>query len=123
MDPVGALTVTGIESTMRRRSKTGYGTDAAKNIQILQNELADLQNDSCGGDSLRLVSQYKATLGLSRLWRWVDRVEMYEFEKLEIASKGAAVSLTGKLLLIYICNFHVSNHLLLIYICKLHWIP
>jgi hypothetical protein len=27
----------------------------------------------------------------------------------------------GKLLLIYICNFHVLNHLLLIYICKLHW--
>ena len=28
----------------------------------------------------------------------------------------------GKLLLIYICNFHVLNHLLLIFICKLHWI-
>ena len=28
---------------------------------------------------------------------------------------------TGKLLLIYICNFHVLSHLLLIYICKLHW--
>ena len=27
----------------------------------------------------------------------------------------------GKLLLIYICNFHVLSHLLLIYICKLHW--
>ena len=27
----------------------------------------------------------------------------------------------GKLLLIYICNFHVLCHLLLIYICKLHW--
>ena len=26
-----------------------------------------------------------------------------------------------KLLLIYICNFHVLSHLLLIYICKLHW--
>ena len=29
--------------------------------------------------------------------------------------------MSGKLLLIYICNFHVLNHLLLIYICKLHW--
>ena len=27
----------------------------------------------------------------------------------------------GKLLLIYICNFHVLRHLQLIYICKLHW--
>ena len=27
----------------------------------------------------------------------------------------------GKLLLIYICIFHVLSHLLLIYICKLHW--
>jgi hypothetical protein len=31
--------------------------------------------------------------------------------------------MSGKLLLIYICNFHVSSHLLLIYICKLHWNP
>ena len=29
--------------------------------------------------------------------------------------------LVGKLLLIYIYNFHVLSHLLLIYICKLHW--
>ena len=29
--------------------------------------------------------------------------------------------MSGKLLLIYICNFHVLNHLLLIYICKFHW--
>ena len=27
----------------------------------------------------------------------------------------------GKLLLIYICNFHVLSYILLIYICKLHW--
>ena len=27
----------------------------------------------------------------------------------------------GKLLLIYLCNFHVVSNLLLIYICKLHW--
>ena len=31
--------------------------------------------------------------------------------------------MSGKLLLIYICNFHVLSHLLLIYICKLHWNP
>ena len=30
--------------------------------------------------------------------------------------------MSGKFLLIYICNFHVLSHLLLIYICKLHWI-
>jgi hypothetical protein len=29
--------------------------------------------------------------------------------------------MSGKFLLIYICNFHVLIHLLLIYICKLHW--
>jgi hypothetical protein len=29
--------------------------------------------------------------------------------------------LAGKLLIIYICNFHVLSHFLLIYICKLHW--
>jgi RIH domain len=29
--------------------------------------------------------------------------------------------ITGKLLLIYIFNFHVLSHFLLIYICKLHW--
>ena len=29
--------------------------------------------------------------------------------------------MSGKLLLIYICIFHVLSHLLLIYICKLHW--
>ena len=28
---------------------------------------------------------------------------------------------TGKLLLIYLCNFHVLSNFLLIYICKLHW--
>ena len=27
----------------------------------------------------------------------------------------------GKLILIYMCNFHVLTHLLLIYICKFHW--
>ena len=27
----------------------------------------------------------------------------------------------GKLLIIYICNFHVISNLLLIHICKLHW--
>ena len=29
--------------------------------------------------------------------------------------------MSGKLLLIYIRNFHVLSHFLLIYICKLHW--
>ena len=29
--------------------------------------------------------------------------------------------MSGKFLLIYICNFHVLSHFLLIYICKLHW--
>jgi hypothetical protein len=29
--------------------------------------------------------------------------------------------MSGKFLLIYICNFHVLSHLLMIYICKLHW--
>ena len=29
--------------------------------------------------------------------------------------------MSGDLLMIYICNFHVLSHLLLIYICKLHW--
>ena len=29
--------------------------------------------------------------------------------------------MSGNLLLIYICNFHVLSNLLLIYICKLHW--
>ena len=29
--------------------------------------------------------------------------------------------ITGKLLLTYICNFHVLSNLLLIYICKFHW--
>ena len=29
--------------------------------------------------------------------------------------------MSGKLLLIYICNFHVLSNLLLIYICKFHW--
>ena len=31
------------------------------------------------------------------------------------------VRMSGKLLLIYICNFHVLSNLLLIFICKLHW--
>ena len=31
------------------------------------------------------------------------------------------IRISGKLLLIYICNFHVLSNLLLIYICKLHW--
>ena len=29
--------------------------------------------------------------------------------------------MSGKLLMIYICNFHVLSDLLLICICKLHW--
>ena len=29
--------------------------------------------------------------------------------------------MSGKFLLIYICNFHVLSNLLLIFICKLHW--
>ena len=36
-----------------------------------------------------------------------------------VSQDAAAVG--GKLLLIYICNFHVLSDLLLIYICKLHW--
>ena len=32
-----------------------------------------------------------------------------------------STGIKGKLLLIYIYNFHVLNHFLLIYICKLHW--
>ena len=32
------------------------------------------------------------------------------------------VRMSGKFLMIYMCNFHVLSHLLLIYICKLHWI-
>jgi hypothetical protein len=36
------------------------------------------------------------------------------------AKEGA---MAGKLLLIYICNFHVLNHLPLIYMCKLLWNP
>ena len=35
--------------------------------------------------------------------------------------KYSEVLQAGKLLLIYICNFHVLSHLLLIYICELHW--
>ena len=31
------------------------------------------------------------------------------------------VRMSGKFLLIYICNFHVLSNLLLIYLCKLHW--
>ena len=31
------------------------------------------------------------------------------------------IRMSGKLLMIYMCNFHVLSHLLLIYICKLHW--
>ena len=31
------------------------------------------------------------------------------------------VRMSGKFLLINICNFHVLSQLLLIYICKLHW--
>ena len=37
-------------------------------------------------------------------------------------SEETPLSALGKLLLIYIRNFHVLSHLLLIYICKLHWI-
>jgi hypothetical protein len=29
--------------------------------------------------------------------------------------------MSGELLMIYICNFHVLSNLLLIFICKLHW--
>ena len=36
-------------------------------------------------------------------------------------SSSASTVDTGKLLLVYICNFHVLSRLLLIYICKLHW--
>ena len=36
-------------------------------------------------------------------------------------SKFVLCPMPGKLLMIYICNFHVLSHLLLIYICKLHW--
>ena len=34
---------------------------------------------------------------------------------------SALKMLQGKLILIYICNFHVLSHLLLNCICKLHW--
>ena len=36
-------------------------------------------------------------------------------------SRSSKTSLRGKLLPIYVRNFHVLSHLLLIYICKLHW--
>ena len=31
------------------------------------------------------------------------------------------ICMSGKLLLIYICNFYFLSHLLLIYICNFHW--
>jgi hypothetical protein len=40
---------------------------------------------------------------------------------LRLSSISGVTAGTGKLLLIYICNFHVLSDLLLIYICKLHW--
>ena len=39
----------------------------------------------------------------------------------EMIDEAGNLILTGKSLLIYICNFHVLSHLLLIYIRKLHW--
>jgi hypothetical protein len=35
--------------------------------------------------------------------------------------RGGSGIKDGKLLMIYIYNFHVLSHLLLIYMCKLHW--
>ena len=46
---------------------------------------------------------------------------MYRRHYDEIKKCVEIITETGKLLLIYICNFHVLSHLLLIYICKLHW--
>jgi hypothetical protein len=46
-----------------------------------------------------------------------------EIQLLKNAIQKSSLELqrAGKLLLIYICNFHVLSHLLLIFICKLHW--
>ena len=38
-----------------------------------------------------------------------------------ISSTTELITSPGKLLLIYVFNFHVLNHFLLIHICKLHW--
>ena len=46
----------------------------------------------------------------------IVRQRLYNFK-----NKLSDAGFEGKLLLIYICNFHVLSHLLLIYICKLHW--
>ena len=43
-------------------------------------------------------------------------------DELEVAAAEGITLMIGKLLMIYICNFHVLSHLLLTYICKLHWI-
>ena len=47
--------------------------------------------------------------------------EMSERARRPRQSEQGPLQLDGKLLMIYICIFHVLNHLLLIYICKLHW--
>ena len=45
-----------------------------------------------------------------------------ERKQSKISSKNSVLSWqVGKLLMIFICNFHVLSHLLLIYIRKLHW--
>ena len=49
-----------------------------------------------------------------------DSIRAWWFERLRTHGIVRA-NLDGKLLLIYVCDFHVLNHLLLIYICKLHW--
>ena len=37
------------------------------------------------------------------------------------ATAATSIGSLGKLLMIYICKFHVLSNLLLNYICKLHW--
>ena len=53
---------------------------------------------------------------------WSDQSGKYLDWFLEPKSTLSGSFLEGKLLLIYICNFHVLSNLLLIYICKLHCI-
>ena len=52
----------------------------------------------------------------------VDRSTVDDYiEQIRPIEGRQVKEIPGKLLLIYICNFHVLSNLQLIYICKLHW--
>lgn len=92
---------TSIDDLIRERAVAGYCADAAKNIQLLTEELIHLQEtiDQKHNESYR--HHFFSVTSLCRVWNWVARIESLEVssvteELISFASSGILTLVAGK---------------------------